>query len=417
MDRRRVVVTGMGMVCPVGNSVEEAWRNARDGVSGIAPIERFDTSPLEIHFGGEVKNFDPKALFGYRETRRMDRVTQFAMAAAKEAMCDSDLKMDNEDSYEVGCLIGSGIGGIESILDQAAVGIEKGPRSISPLLIPMMLPDSPSGRVAIEYGLRGPNMSISTACATGNNSIGEAVEMIRRGSATVMLSGSTEAGLVPLSLSSFNNMGVLSKRNDDPATASRPFSGDRDGFVIAEGAAVVVLEELDHALARGAKIYGEILGYGNTDDAFHVTAPMENGEAAYRAMSKAIKNADLVPDSIDYINAHGTSTELNDSSETKAIKTLLGERAYDVPISSTKSVTGHLLGGAGSVEAIFSIMSIIDQFIPPTMNYTVPDPICDLNYTPNKGVSHQIETVMSNSFGFGGHNAVLVIGKYKANGK
>ncbi len=417
MDRRRVVVTGMGIICPVGNSLEEAWRNAREGVSGIATIQRVNTSDLQVHFGGEVKNFDAKALFGHREVRRMDRVTQLAMTAALEAVRDSGLNMENEDPYEVGCLIGSGIGGIETTLEQANVARDKGPRSVSPLLVPMLLPDSPTGRVAMEYGMRGPNMGISTACATGNNSIGEAVEMIRRGAASVMLGGSTEAGVVPLAIASFDNMGAISRRNDDPQTASRPFDKDRDGFIVAEGAAVLVLEELEHAKARGAKIYGEVLGYGNTDDAYHVTAPLENGEGAQMAMRKAIRSAGLTPDDVDYINAHGTSTALNDASETRAIKSLLGERAYDVPISSTKSVTGHLLGGAGSVEAVFSIMSIVDQFIAPTMNYFTPDPDCDLNYTPNKGVTHKITNVMSNSFGFGGHNAVLIFGKYSENGK
>jgi 3-oxoacyl-[acyl-carrier-protein] synthase II len=416
MERRRVVVTGIGIVCPVGSNLEESWRNAKEGKSGIGPIQRFDPSELEVRFGGEVKDFDPKALFGHREARRMDRVTQFAMAAAAEAVRDSGLKMDNEDPYEVGCLIGSGIGGIESILDQTRLANEKGSRSVSPLLVPMMLTDSATGRVAMEYGMRGPNMSISTACATGNNSIGEATEIIRRGAASVMLSGSTEAGLVPLAFASFNNMGAISRRNDDPATASRPFDVDRDGFVVAEGAAVLVLEELEHAKARGAKIYGEILGYGNTDDAYHVTAPLENGEGAQMAMRKAIRDAGITVEKIDYINAHGTSTQLNDASETRAIKGVLGERAYDVPVSSTKSVTGHLMGGAGSVEAVFSLMSIVDQFIPPTMNIFNQDPNCDLNYTPNKGVPHKIDIVMSNSFGFGGHNAVLIFGKYSANG-
>jgi 3-oxoacyl-[acyl-carrier-protein] synthase II len=417
MERRRVVVTGLGMVCPIGNTVEESWRNASQGVTGIGPIQRFDTADLEVRFGGEVRNFDPKALFGHREARRMDRVTQFAMAAAKEALDDSGLKIENEDPYEIGVLVGSGIGGIESVLDQAKISYEKGSRSVSPLLVPMMLTDSPSGRVAIEWGLRGPNMSISTACATGNNSIGEATEIIRRGAATAMLAGSTEAGLVALALASFNNMGAISRRNDDPATASRPFDKDRDGFVVAEGAAVLVLEELEHAKARGAKIYGEVLGYGQSDDAFHVTAPLENGEGAQAAMRKAMRNAGLAAENIDYINAHGTSTQLNDVSETKAIKGALGEKAYDIPISSTKSVTGHLMGGAGSVEAVLSIMAIRDQFVPPTINIFNQDPECDLNYTPNKGVPHHIDHVMSNSFGFGGHNAVLIFGKYHENGR
>ncbi len=415
MERRRVVVTGLGVVCPIGNSVQEAWENAANGVNGIGPIQRFDTSKLEVHFGGEVKNFDAKALFGYREVRRMDRVTQLAMAAAQQAIVDSGLDMAHEDSWEVGCLIGSGIGGIESIIDQANASFERGPRVVSPLLIPMMLPDSPSARVAIEYHLQGPNMAVSTACATGNDAIGQATDMIRRGAASVMLAGSTEAGIVELSIAAFNNMTALSRRNDSPETASRPFDKTRDGFATAEGAGVLVLEDLDHAQARGAHIYAEILGYANTTDAFHVTAPLENGAGAAKAMEKALRDAGLTINQIDYVNAHGTSTPLNDSSETKAMKTVFGEKAYDIPLSSTKSMTGHMLGASGSVEAVFSVKSILEQFIPPTINLHTPDPDCDLNYTPNKGVSHTINTVMSNSFGFGGHNAVLVLAKY-ANG-
>ncbi|MHB8625505.1 MAG: beta-ketoacyl-ACP synthase II [Aggregatilineales bacterium] len=413
MDRRRVVITGLGIVCPIGNSVEEAWRNVTNGVSGIAPIQRFKVDDLEVRFGGELKDFDAKALFGYREARRMDRVTQLAMAAAQQAMTDSKLDMAHEDAWEVGCLIGSGIGGIETIIEQAHASFERGPRIVSPLLVPMMLPDGPSARIAIEYGLRGPNMAVSTACATGNNAIGEATEMIRRGAAQVMFSGSTEAGIVELALAAFNNMTAISRRNDSPETASRPFDKTRDGFVIGEGAAVVVLESLEHALARGAHIYAEVLGYGNTDDAFHITAPMENGAGAAKAMEKALRSAEMTVEQIDYINAHGTSTPLNDASETQAVKSVFGERAYDVPLSSTKSETGHLLGAAGSVEAVFSVKSILDQFIPPTINLHTPDPDCDLNYTPNVGKSHPIKTVMSNSFGFGGHNAVLIFGQYQ----
>lgn len=416
MERRRVVVTGLGALSPVGNTVQESWTNARNGVSGIGPIQRFDTTDLEVHFGGEVKDFDGKALFGHREARRMDRVTMLAMAASLQAVADSGLDMSKEDPWEVGCLIGSGIGGIESIIDQVKLCVEKGPRSVSPLLVPMMLPDSPTGRVAIEFGFRGPNMAVSTACATGNNAIGEATEMIRRGAADVMITGSTEAGVVDLSLSSFHNMTALSRRNDSPTTASRPFDKTRDGFVIAEGAAVLVLESLEHALARGAKIYGEVLGYATTDDAYHVTAPLENGEGAAKAMSKALRNAGLTIQDIDYINAHGTSTQLNDASETKAIKSVFGERAYDIPMSSTKSTTGHLLGAAGSVEAIFCLMAIQDQFLPPTINLHTPDPVCDLNYIPNTGIAHKVERAMSNSFGFGGHNAVLILGRYHGNG-
>jgi 3-oxoacyl-[acyl-carrier-protein] synthase II len=412
MERRRVVITGMGMVCPIGNSVEESWQNAANGVGGVATIQRVKTDALEVHIGGEVKNFDAKALFGYREARRMDRVTQLAMAAAQQAITHSRLDLAHEDLWEVGCLIGSGIGGIESIIDQAIASFERGPRVVSPLLIPMMLPDTPGARVAMEFGLRGINMGISTACATGNNAIGEASEMIRRGAADVMLTGSAEAGIIELALSAFNNMTTLSRRNDSPETASRPFDLNRDGFVMGEGSGVLVIEELEHAKKRGATIYAELLGYGCTDDAYHITAPMDTGAGAAKAMEKAMRSAGVDSSQIDYINAHGTSTSLNDSSETRAVKLVFGERAYDIPLSSTKSVTGHMLGAAGSVEAIFSVQSILNNFIPPTINLHTPDPECDLNYTPNVGVAHPIDIVMSNSFGFGGHNAVLVFGRY-----
>ena len=412
MERRRVVITGMGMICPIGNTVEESWQNAANGIGGIATIKRVNTDALEVHIGGEVKNFDAKALFGHREARRMDRVTQLALAAAQQALTHSRLDLTHEDLWEVGCLIGSGIGGIESLIDQCLASFQRGPRVVSPLLIPMMLPDTPTARVAMEFGLRGINMGISTACATGNNAIGEATEMIRRGAADVMLTGSAEAGMIELALSAFNNMTTLSRRNESPETASRPFDKTRDGFVMGEGAGVLVIEALEHALKRGATIYAEILGYGCTDDAYHITAPMESGAGAARAMQKALRNAEIEIEHVDYINAHGTSTPLNDSSETHALKSVFGERAYDIPLSSTKSVTGHMLGAAGSVEAIFSVQSILNNFIPPTINLHTPDPDCDLNYTPNVGVSHPINTVMSNSFGFGGHNAVLVIGRY-----
>ena len=416
MDRRRVVVTGMGVLCPVGNNVTEAWENTVAAKSGIDTIQRWDPHEMEVKIAGEVKNFDPKAWFGHREARRMDRTTQLAMAAAKQAIEDSGLKIEDEDPYEVGCVIGSGVGGIEVLLDQARQGWEKGIRTMSPLLVPMMLVDSPTGRVAIEYGLRGPNMAVATACATGNNALGEATEMIRRGAAEVMVAGSTEAGIVPLSVAAFANMGALCKHYETPATASRPFDKNRGGFVIAEGSAVLVLEELSHAQSRGAKIYAEILGYATTDDAFHVTAPMESGEGAFMAMKKALKNAGLTTNDVDYINAHGTSTSLNDASETRAIKSMFGERAYDIPISSTKGVTGHILGAAGSVEAIFGIMAIQTGTIPPTAHLDTPDPDCDLFYVPKQSINRPVEHVMSNSFGFGGHNAVLVMGKYHANG-
>jgi len=417
VKRRRVVVTGMGIICPTGNTVEEAWSNAAAGKTGIGPITRFDTSHLENHFGGEVKNFDPDAFLGRREARRTDRVTQLALYAAEQAMADSGLQVTDDNRYDIGCVAGSGIGGISTIFEGVKAFIERGAKAVSPLLVPMMLPDSASGKISMVYGLRGPNFAISTACATGNNSIGEATEIIRRGDAKAILAGSSEAGLVDVAIASFNNMTAISRRNDAPEKASRPFDIDRDGFVIAEGAALLMLEDLDHALARGAKIYAEVIGYGHTSDAYHVTAPLETGEGAAKAIELALKNAGLRPEDIDYINAHGTSTPLNDKSETMAIKRALGEQAYEIPISSTKSVTGHLMGAAGAVEAVFTIMALRSNFVPPTVNLDNQDPECDLNYTPHVGVAREINIAMSNSFGFGGHNAVVLFSKFHENGR
>lgn len=416
MERRRVVVTGLGTICPTGNNVEDAWRNAAEGKSGIQNIQRFDTSDIDNHFGGEIKDFDFEAFLGRRELRRTDRVTQLALVATQEAVADAQLEVTDENRYRIGAIIGSGIGGIDSIFQSIQSFLEKGSKTVSPLMIPMMLPDAPSGKVSMKYGLRGPNFAISTACATGNNSIGEATEIIRRGDADVILAGSSEAGLQKIAIASFNNMTAISRRNDAPEKASRPFDIDRDGFVVAEGAGVIVLESLEHAQARSAKIYAEVLGYGHTSDAYHVTAPLETGEGAARAMELALKDAGLTAADLDYINAHGTSTPLNDKSETLAIKRALGEQAYEIPISSTKSVTGHLMGAAGSVEAIFCIKALCESFIPPTVNLENQDPECDLNYTPNVGVAHEMTHVMSNAFGFGGHNAVIVLGKYRENG-
>ncbi|HVU15121.1 MAG TPA: beta-ketoacyl-ACP synthase II [Phototrophicaceae bacterium] len=415
-ERRRVVVTGMGILCPTGNTVEEAWQNAAAGKTGIRTIQRFDTSHLENHFGGEVKGFDAEEFLGKREARRTDRVTQMALYAAKQAVNDAKLEVTDENRYDIACIVGSGIGGISAIVESVRAFFDKGAKFVSPLLVPMMLPDAPSSKISMAYGLRGPNFAISTACATGNNCIGEATEIIRRGQATVALAGSSEAGLVDIAIASFNNMTAISRRNDAPEQASRPFDADRDGFVVAEGAAILVLEELEHAKARGAHIYAEIAGYGHTSDAYHVTAPLETGEGAAEAILRALEDADLNASDIDYINAHGTSTPLNDKSETLALKVALGEQAYEIPISSTKSVTGHLMGAAGSVEAVFSIKALNEGFIPPTVNLVNPDPECDLNYTPNVGVAKELDYVMSNSFGFGGHNAVLIFSKYHANG-
>ncbi len=412
MESKRVVVTGLGIICPVGNSPEEAWQNAANGVSGAQPIPQFEELGLDVTFGCPVKNFDPAAFMSRRDLRRTDPLTQVGLYASKQALEDSGLQVTDANCYDVGVLVGTGIGGFQTLFDGVKKFLAEGHKTVSPLLLPMMLPDSPAGKIAIEFGLRGPNMSISTACATGNNSIGEAYEMVRRGSAKAMLAGSSESALLDLTVACLSNMTAISRRNDDPKGASRPFAADRDGFVVGEGAATLILEELEHAKARGAHIYCELTGYGTTCDAFHVTAPMENGEGAQQAMRIALRSAGLKPEDIDYINAHGTSTQLNDVSETRAIKAVFGEHAHKVIISSTKSVTGHLMGSAGSVEAVFSIKALMEQFVPPTINLNHPDPECDLNYTPNVGVPAKIEHVMSNSFGFGGHNAVLIFSQY-----
>jgi 3-oxoacyl-[acyl-carrier-protein] synthase II len=415
LDKTRVVVTGMGIVCPTGNTVEEAWTNATAGYNGIDYITQYDRNLTQNQVAGEVKNFDANAIIGRKEARRTDRVTHFTIEAARQAMEDSRLQVTEDNMYEMGCLIGTGIGGIGSFVE-AQQGIDsRGHKGIKPMAIPKILSDSSSGRVSMEYNLRGPNFCIVTACATGNNAIGEAVHIIRRGDAKAMLAGSSEAAIVPLCVAGFNNMTALS-RNTDRNTASRPFDVNRDGFVPGEGAAILVLEELEHALERGATIYAEILGYGHTSDAYHATAPRDTGEGAARAIEFALHNANLTPEDINYINAHGTSTPLNDAAETIAIKRALGETAYNIPISSTKSMTGHLLGAGAAVEAVFSIMAIRNNFIPPTIHLEDPDPNCDLNYTPNEGIEHEIRYAMSNAFGFGGHNAVVVFGKYQENG-
>jgi len=413
VDFKRVAVTGLGIICPVGNSPDEAWRNAAKGVSGVQHMPEFEESGLKVTFGAPVKNYDPAEHLNRRDLRRTDPLTQMAHYASKQALEDSGLAVNEHNAWDVGVLIGTGIGGIETLYIGIEKFIQEGPGTVSPLLLPMMLPDSPAGKIAIDFGLHGPNMSISTACATGNNSIGEAYEMIRRGAAVAMLAGSSEAALLSLTIASLSNMGAISRRNDDPQGASRPFAADRDGFVVGEGAAMLVLEELEHARSRGARIYCELTGYASTCDAYHVTAPMENGEGAQEAMRRAMRRAGLTPQDISYINAHGTSTPLNDVSETRAIKAVFGDYAYKVPISSTKSVTGHLMGSAGSVEAVFSVKAITEQFIPPTINLHVPDPECDLDYTPNVGRTAPIQHVMSNSFGFGGHNAVLIFSQYE----
>ena len=410
--RKRVVITGLGCLSPVGNNLKETWDALLAGTSGAGMITLFDASRHKTRFAAEVKGFDASALFGPREARKMDRFTQFAIAATSEALEQAGLKIDEANRDRVGVLIGTGIGGIGTLLDQADVMRERGPDRISPFLIPMMISDSAAGMLAIRLGARGPNMSIATACASGNNAIGEAAEIIRRGAADVMIAGGSEAAIVPLAMAGMNVMTALSTRNDDPQSASRPFDRERDGFLMGEGAGILILESLEHAQARGANILAELSGYGTTDDAHHISAPAENGAGAAISMKLALDDAALDIMDIGYINAHGTSTPLNDKSETAAIKTVFGEQAYQIPVSSTKSMTGHLLGASGAVEAAFVVMAIRDGMLPPTINYHTPDPECDLDYVPNEPRKASPKNVMSNSFGFGGHNATLVISRF-----
>jgi 3-oxoacyl-[acyl-carrier-protein] synthase II len=411
--KRRVVITGLGCVSPVGNNVKETWQALLNGKSGAAPITLFDASTHKTKFAAEVKNFDPGALFGTREARKMDRFVQLATAAAIEALGQSGLVIDDANRDRVGILIGTGIGGVITMFEQHDVYRERGADRISPFLIPMMISDSAGGNLAIRFGARGPNMSLATACASGTNALGEAAEMIRRGAADVMIAGASEAAIAGLTMAGMNSMTALSTRNDDPTTASRPFDKDRDGFLMGEGAGVLILESYEYAKARGAAILAEFSGYGTTDDAHHISAPAENGAGAAISMQVALDNAGLTTMDISYINAHGTSTQLNDKSETAAIKTVFGEQAYKIPVSSTKSMTGHLLGASGAVEAIVCVLAIQDNILPPTINYTTPDPVCDLDYVPNRPRKAEPMHAMSNSFGFGGHNATLIISRWK----
>ena len=410
---RRVVVTGMGCISPVGNNVKETWDSILAGKSGAAMITHFDASKHKTRFAAEVKGFDPVALFSARDARKMDRFTQFAAAVALEALEQAGFKIDESNRDQVGVVVGTGIGGIGTLLEQVDVMRERGPERVSPFLVPMMISDSAPGMLAIRFGARGPNMALATACASGNNAIGEALEMIRRGAADVMIAGASEAALVPVAMAGMNVMTALSTRNEDPQAASRPFDKDRDGFLMGEGAGMLILESFEHAQARGAAILCELTGYGTTDDAHHISAPAENGAGAAMAMKLALQNADLDVSDIGYINAHGTSTPLNDKSETAAIKTVFGEQAYNVPVSSTKSMTGHLLGASGAIEAVFCILAMRDEVLPPTINYRTPDPECDLDYVPNQPRKASPRHVMSNSFGFGGHNATLIFSRFE----
>ncbi len=409
--KTRVVVTGLGTLNPLGLDVESTWQSVMAGKSGVGPITRFDASQHETKFAAEVKGFEPEAALGRKDARRMDRFVQFAVVAAMQAIQDSKLEINDSNRDRIGALIGTGIGGVGTFANEMETLREKGPRRISPFLIPMILPDTAPGQVAIHFGVRAANLAVTSACATGTNAIGEATSIIQRGGADVMITGGAEAAITPLIMAGFNAMTALSTRNDNPQGASRPFDKNRDGFVPGEGGAIVILESYEHAKARGAHIYGEISGYGITNDAFHISHPAENGAGAARCMQMALDEAGLTPRDIDYLNAHGTSTEINDKSETAAVKTVFGEAAYDLSISSTKSMHGHLLGAAGALEAIICLKALETGMMPPTINYETPDPECDLDYVPNTARAKPLKRVMSNSFGFGGHNASIIFSK------
>ncbi|MEL7561699.1 beta-ketoacyl-ACP synthase II [Dehalogenimonas sp. 4OHTPN] len=410
---RRVVITGIGMVSPLGLDTLTTWDGLINGRNGIEMLTLFDASSLETRFGGECKGFEPANYINKKDIRRMDRFAQLAVAAARMAVEESKLDIADGKGDDIGVIVGSGIGGLTTLFDQARVCIEKGPSKVTPFLIPMMISDIAAAQIAIAMGLKGPNFCTTSACSSGSDAIGTAYEAIREGRADTMLAGGTESGMNVLAFAAFNALNALSTNNDDPHHASRPFDAGRSGFVMSEGACVVVLEELTAALKRGAHIYAEVLGYGNSCDAFHIVQPIETGEGAARAMKMAVKRAGIEPGEIDYINAHGTSTQLNDKMETSAIKQVLGDHAYKVSISSTKSMLGHLIGGAGAIECAICALVIKNGIIPPTINYTTPDPDCDLDYTPNTARIKKVDTTLSNSFGFGGHNSVIILRQYE----
>ncbi len=405
----RVVITGIGIISPLGLDTESTWQAVLRGESGVDYITAFDPSPFETRFAAEVKGFDPLNYMDRKDARRTDRFTQFAIAAARESLKNADLDLARTDPNQVGVIIGSGIGGIITLSEQFKVLFERGPGRVTPFLVPMMIVDMAGGYLSILLGARGPNFCTVSACASGGDAIGNAYEILRRGDAQVMLAGGAEAPICPIALAAFNAARAMSTRNDNPKAASRPFDRDRDGFVLGEGAAVLVLETLEHALGRGAPILAEVVGYGLTADAYHITQPAEDGEGGARAMAMALRKAGLAPTEVDYINAHGTSTPLNDRTETQAIKAVFGEHAYRLAVSSTKSMTGHLLGAAGAIEAAFCVLAIRDQVLPPTINLENPDPECDLDYVPNKARPARVRVAMSNAFGFGGHNSCLIV--------
>ncbi|MEW5954625.1 MAG: beta-ketoacyl-ACP synthase II [Bacillota bacterium] len=410
---RRVVITGMGVISPVGTGLEQFWTQITAGVSGVGYITRFDAAEFSTRIAAEVKNFDPTQHMDRKEARRMDRFSQFAVAVANMALKDAELNMEKLNRDRVGVILGSGIGGLETLEDQAIVLMQRGPGRVSPFLIPMMIANMGSGQVAINLGLRGCNITTISACASSNNALGDAFRLLQAGKADVMLAGGTEAPITPLAVAGFSAMKALSARNEDPGGSSRPFDAGRDGFVIGEGAAVLVLETLEHALERKAGIYAEIVGYGCSCDAYHISAPDPEGAGAVLAMGQALEDAGLRPDEVDYINAHGTSTPLGDKLETLAIKQVFGDHACRLAVSSTKSMTGHLLGAAGGLEAVVCVLGIQRGVIPPTINLKTPDPECDLDYVPNEAREKRVQVALSNSFGFGGHNVTLIFRSFQ----
>jgi len=416
MTRRRVVITGLGCITALGQSADKLFSSLCEGASGVSHIESFDSQAYPVRFGGEIKNFDPTLYMDVRESRRMDRFTQFAMAAAIHAIEESGLDLSAEDPYRVGAVIGTGIGGIKEIEEQHIKLLRKGPRKVSPFCVPKLMGNAASGNIAIRYGLKGPNICVVSACASGSHAIGEAYCSIVAGRSDVMITGGSEAALTPIGLASFCALKSLSTRNDDPPAASRPFDSDRDGFVLSEGAGVLVLEEASHAVRRGARIYAELLGYSATDDGCHITAPLPDGAGAAKAMELALADGGIDKESVGYINAHGTGTELNDIAESAAIKSVFGDIAYKLPVSSTKSSLGHLLGASGAVELIVCVKVINESIIPPTINLETPDERCDLNmdFVPLKAREAAVNVALSNSLGFGGHNACLVAGKFNS---
>jgi 3-oxoacyl-[acyl-carrier-protein] synthase II len=411
--KKRVVITGLGAITPVGNTLETYWQGLMSGQSGIGAITQFDASKHAAQIAGEVKGFDPLQFLDRKEAKRMDRFAQFAVVASQQALIDAQLEITELNAEQVGVMIGTGIGGLRVMEEQQAVYLSRGPSRCSPFMVPMMIANMAAGLTAIHTGAKGPNAAPVTACAAGSNAIGDAFRLVQQGYAQAMICGGTEAAITPLAMAGFASARALSTRNDAPQVASRPFDRDRDGFVMGEGSGILILESLDHALSRGARIYGEMVGYGMTCDAYHMTTPVPGGEGAARCMRLALKDANLTPEQVSYVNAHGTSTGANDPTETQAIKTALGEVAYQIPVSSTKSMTGHLLGGSGGIEGVAAAMAIANDRVPPTINLDNPDEGCDLDYVPHQARDLPVEVALSNSFGFGGHNVTLVFQKYR----